>query len=282
MTVRVAFTLLTPRIWLMAGALLMLAAVGIRYYQDQLDATRALAMKFGLPTIIEIESFEPARHSNEMHEVQLIARARLSELRMIEGGTKAPLFALPLYAGSGPMDAPLAEYVARRESGVEGLAAFGLVKLGADAGVSRVQVTGTRLLGQAAVSGTAFDGVAALPDLAEAPSLIAADLIERAVVLKRRDLAPTVNMLLVLSFGLFVTAGLSALHGRREITIGGGRAAPASAPVSQRGSRAFQPLASQDELRRSDEAERARQRRSRLSFASALSVDSARVLRNPR
>ena len=282
MTVRVAFTLLTPRIWLMAGVLLMLAAVGIRYYQDQLDATRALAMKFGLPAVVAIERFEPTRHSNEMHEVQLTARTRLSDVRMIEAGTNAPLYALPLYAGSGAMDTPLAQYVARRESGVDGLAAFGLVKLGTDAGVSRVQVAGTRLLGQAAISGTVFDGVSALPELADAPSLIAADLVERAVVLKRRDLAPTVNMLLALSFGLFVTAGLSALHGRREITIRGGRAAPASAPVSKRASRAFQPLASQDELRRSDEAERARQRRSRLSFASALNVESTRVLRNPR
>ncbi|MXQ06292.1 hypothetical protein GQ651_00390 [Alphaproteobacteria bacterium GH1-50] len=85
---------------------------------------------------------------------------------------------------------------------------------------------------------------------------------------------------LLLSFGLFAMAGATVLIERRNAATEGGHNLTQTKPVSKRASRAFQPLASQDELRRSDEAER--RRRSRLSFAGALGADPSRAVRNPR
>ena len=278
--------MLNPRIWLLAAAMLAMAALVLKYYQDQLDATRTLAMKFGLPELVAVERFDPARDSNNLSEVRFVAQTRENDIRLVDYETATPFFLIPLYgtdaALNGPVPAtPVAYYLSRRMPGVAGLDGFGLSEIETRDGGALVELTGTRMMGQEALDDTVYREIGQELSLEGDAILVAADLVERKAVLGYRNIAPFRAALLMLAVVLLGCAGASALHGRREITLGRQAQSDVKKPETQRGSRAFQPLASQDELRRSEEAERARRRRSRLSFAAGF-ADPMRAVKNPR
>ncbi len=278
--------MLNPRIWLLAAGILLMAAFCLKYYQDQLDATRTLAMKFGLPDLVAVEDFDAERHSNNLAEVRFIAQTRENDIRLIDVHAAPPFYLIPLYAttadlgGALPAE-PVAYYLSRRDPGVSGLDGFGLTEVERRAGGTLVELTGTRMMGQAALDNTAYRQIGQGLSLGSGSILVAAELVERKAVLGYRDIAPLRATFLILAVLLLAVAGASAVFGRREIAIGRPAEREVKMPETQRGSRAFQPLASQDELRRSEEAERARRRRSRLSFAAGF-ADPMRAVKNPR
>ena len=282
---RVEFTVLKPSIWLLSAAMVFVAALCLHYYQAQMDATRTLAMKLGLPDTVAIEDFHRMRDSNQMGEVQLAAVVRPADTRPISGPGNA-LFLLPLYATDASFEddsaAPFGFYVAMRDTRVEGIASFGLAEITNLGDSSLVNVIGTRLNGQSALSGTVYDFAPADIGLESGAFLVGGHLVERAARLGNGDVTAFRDTLFAVTLLLVAMAGVSQFHGRRQVVIGRPEQKIAPEAKSPRSKKAFAPLASQDEIRRTDEAERARRRRSRLSFASTFTSEPVDSLKNPQ
>ncbi|MBT8459094.1 MAG: hypothetical protein KJN60_05445, partial [Boseongicola sp.] len=61
------------------GVVLLLAAMGLTYHNDQALADRTLATKVDLPDPVRIEEFERSAHSNLLGEFQVLAEAEVSQ-----------------------------------------------------------------------------------------------------------------------------------------------------------------------------------------------------------
>lgn len=286
MAFRIEFTILKPSIWLMSAAMVFAAALCLHYYQSQMDATRTLAMKLGLPDTVAIEDFHRMRDSNQMGEVQIAAVVRPADTRPISGAAGTPLYLLPLYATDVSFAegaaSPFGFYVAHRNPDVGGVAAFGLAEIANLGDASLVNVIGTRLNGQSALADTAYNISPADVGLDAGAFLVGGSLVERATRLGNGDITAFRDTLIGVASFLALMAAVSQFHGRRQVVIG--KPEPKAVPqaTSPRSKKAFQPLASQDEIHRTDEAERARRRRSRLSFANTFASDPAASLKSPR
>ena len=285
MALRVRFTIFHPRIWIMAAVFLLMAAAGLNYYQDQLDATRALAMKHGLPDAVAVEDFDPERNSNDLNEVRFVARVRPSDIALVEAADGTPYHLIPLFASSDqafPSRSPAkAYYLVRAKDGEDPIAALGLGAVERAGAATLVELTGTQIVGQAVLRGTDHSRLRAAFGLGPDAVLVAAGLLERNAVLGYRNIAPYRDALVALALALIGVAGLSSFFGKREIKLGRQEERAIQTPTSRRASRAFQPLASQDELFRSDEAERLKRRRSHLRLSAGF-TDQAEILRSPR
>ena len=145
-----------------------------------------------------------------------------------------------------------------------------------------VNVVGTRLSGQMALEGSAYAIAPGDLGLARDAFLVGNSLVERSIRLGGGDVTPFRDTLIVVGLFLVAMAAVSYVHGRRHLVLGASEPAPASASQSPKTPKAFQPLASQDEIRKTDQAERARRRRSKLSFATSFSGDPVAALKNPR
>lgn len=287
MAFRIEFTFLKPSIWLISATMIFVGALCLHYYQSQMDATHKLAMKLGLPNTVAIEDFHRMRDSNQMGEVQLAALVRPADTRPVPGGTDMPLYMLPLYATDATFSdegaAPFGFYVTTRDEQAQGIAAFGLAEIADLGDASLVNVIGTRLNGQSALVNTPYDIAPSDIGLDAGAFLVGGNLVERAAQLGVRDVTSFRDGLLSVAVFLVAMAAVSHFHGRRQVVIG--RPEPKVAPEakSPRSKKAFAPLASQDEIHKTDQAERARRRRSRLSFVtSTFTADPANSLKNPR
>ena len=286
MALRIEFTLLKPVIWLLSAGMFAIAALGFNYYQAQMDATRTLAMKLGLPNVVAIEEFRLVRDSNQMYEVQLAAKVRPEDTRLVVGSGDPALFLIPLYATNADFASstvgPFGFYIAQRNEASDGVGAFGLTEINTVGDAVLVNVVGTRIDGQASLAGTNYNVGAGDLGLEEGAFLIGDHLVERATRLGNRDVTPFRDTLILLTVIFVGLALVSHFHGRRRLTIGKPEAAPVPQASSPRSKKAFLPLASQDEIRKTDEVERARRRRSRLSFVSPFSADPVEALKNQR
>lgn len=287
MAFRIEFTLLKPRIWLLAACMLWAGSFGLQYYQAQLNATKTLAMRLGLPSVVAVQDFRKMRDSNHMGEVQLTARIRMSDTRPLTSARDPQLYLIPLYAttaGSGEGDgwAPFGFYITTRDENEAGLLAYGLDEIDASDGSALVNVLGTEIRGQSALADTPYDLVPADVGLEGGAFLVAGGLVERAATLGNRSVKTFHDILFAFGCILFSMAIFSWMHGRRQFVIG--RQEQRQAPVAQsaRSKQAFLPLASQDDIVRSDEAERARKRRSKFTAVSAFLGDPGSAVKNPR
>ncbi len=286
MALRIEFTFLKPTIWLLSCAFVAVAVFCLHYYQSQMDATRTLAMKLGLPNAVAIEDFLLARDSNQMSEVQLAAKVRPADTRLVAGVGEAPMYLLPLYATDADFrdseTGPYGFYFSTRSDDADSVAAFGLTEINALPDGVLVNVVGTRLSGQMALEGSAYAIAPGDLGLARDAFLVGNSLVERSIRLGGGDVTPFRDTLIVVGLFLVAMAAVSYVHGRRHLVLGASEPAPASASQSPKTPKAFQPLASQDEIRKTDQAERARRRRSKLSFATSFSGDPVAALKNPR
>lgn len=286
MAFRIEFTILKPTIWLLSAAMVAAAALCLHYYQSQIDATRSLAMKLGLPATVAIEDFHRLRNSNQMGEVQLAALVRPADTRLVAGEGDRALYLLPLYSTEADFasdePAPFGFYAAPKKPDAEGLSAFGLTEVTDLGEVKLVNAVGTRMNGQSALSGTMYEIAPADLGLDPNAFLVASALVERAARLGTGNVGTFRDILFFVSAALMIMAGVSRFHGRRRVTIGRPDVKPIPQASSPRSKKAFAPLASQDEIIRTDEAERARRRRSRLSFAATFAGDAANLVKNPR
>ena len=286
MALRIEFTLLKPIIWLLAAAMVAVGAFGLHYYQSQMDATRTLAMKLGLPEVVAIEEFRLARNSNEMGEVQLAAQVRPTDTRLIMGTGEPPMYLIPLYATDADFlnasPSPFGFFVSSRKPGIEGVRAFGLNEVKVLPDTVQVTAIGTRIDGQSSLEYSPYNFGAADLGLEDGAFLVGNSLVERAARLGNRDVTTGRDVLIFVALSLLAMAGVSHVHGRRQVVIGKPDPKPIPQASSPRSKKAFQPLASQDEIRKTDEVERARRRRSRLSFVTSMTGDPANAVKNPR
>jgi len=94
---------LKPQSWLSAGILCFVLSVIVDYHHDQMAANSAMALKVGMPPEVMIQDFDADRHSNIIHEAQLLAEVDLGKtVEMNLGSDARPnwVYAVPVFAVS--------------------------------------------------------------------------------------------------------------------------------------------------------------------------------------
>ncbi len=92
--------IVVPKFWVTLGVVLLLAAMGLTYHNDQNRADQALATKIDLPAPVIVQNFDRTANSNLLGEVQILAEAKISQsvLRPFgENGTTRHYLLLPVY-----------------------------------------------------------------------------------------------------------------------------------------------------------------------------------------
>lgn len=92
--------IVVPRFWITLGVVLLLAAMGLTYHNDQNRADQALAKKVDLPAPVFVQNFDRNANSNLLGEVHILAEAKASQsvLRQFgDEGTTRHYLLLPVY-----------------------------------------------------------------------------------------------------------------------------------------------------------------------------------------
>ncbi len=71
--------IVVPRFWMTLGVVLLLAAMGLNYHNDQNRADQVLANKVGLPAPVIVQNFSRAENSNLLGEVQILAEVDIAQ-----------------------------------------------------------------------------------------------------------------------------------------------------------------------------------------------------------
>jgi len=89
-----------PRFWMTLGAVLIIAAMGLTYHNDQNLADKTLATKVNLPDPVRIQDFDRASNSNLLGELQVLAEADIDQSvlhQFGEGDLQESYLLLPVY-----------------------------------------------------------------------------------------------------------------------------------------------------------------------------------------
>ena len=103
-----------PRFWLTLGAVLMVAAMGLTYHNDQTLADQTLATKINLPGAVPIQDFDRTTDTNLLGELVVLAEADIDQsvLRQFGAGESQDRYLLlPLYPVSDGSRARAEDFV---------------------------------------------------------------------------------------------------------------------------------------------------------------------------
>lgn len=95
--------IVVPRFWMTLGVVLLLAAMGLTYHNDQNRADQVLAKKVGLPAPVIAQNFNRAANSNLLGEAQILAEVNIAQsvLRSFgEDGSARHYLLAPVFAVS--------------------------------------------------------------------------------------------------------------------------------------------------------------------------------------
>lgn len=279
----------SPRVW-GAAALAAFIASAVLFYADQQDtAERMFARREGPPPRVAIEDFDPLRHSNGIGEVRLVGVLGVETPRLVtfhEAGRYRSLILFPLHALNGTGEAPLAHVlVDAAELGDPTPARVpGTVEIHPTDDGPVVEVNGLRVRVGTSFSEPLKDALAALMGRETAPIVVRPFTTDRQVAL-----APRPASTLAVTFAwiglacLLATAATMSRPGRAARPSAHARTAPRLSPPSTRQSHrpitrsVFEPIATQDEIFRSDAA-----RQRAISGRRITEIPFAQFVRSPR